>query len=87
MKLPTRVLICSRGAPYSPDLNPIEKIFSVYKAYLKRFDREDWVRRHKLVLGAVTPKKARNFFRKCSVLNVCVYRKKLMLLRFKIRPR
>mmetsp|Transcript_5067 Transcript_5067/g.10687 ORF Transcript_5067/g.10687 Transcript_5067/m.10687 type:complete len:113 (+) Transcript_5067:761-1099(+) len=29
------------GAPYSPDLNPIKKVFSVYKAYLKRFDGED----------------------------------------------
>ena len=42
-------------------------MFSVYKAYLKRFDGEDWVRRHELALGAVTPKKARNFFRKCGV--------------------
>ena len=60
------------GAPYSPDKNPIEKMFSVYKTYLKRYEGDDWVRRHELSLEAVTPKKAKNFFRKCSVPGVQV---------------
>ena len=47
-------------------------MFSVYKAHLKRFDVDDLVRRHELALGAVTPKKARNFFRKCGVPGVSI---------------
>ena len=55
------------GAPYSPDLNPIEKMFSVYKAHLKRHENLEWTERHDLALAAVSPRIARNFFRKCQV--------------------
>ena len=49
-------------AAYSPDLNPIEKMFSVYKATLKRNEELDWLSRHDLALASVTPYKACNFF-------------------------
>ena len=42
-------------APYSPDLNPIEYYFVVYKSYLKRFHNIDWLTAHLDGLGAVTP--------------------------------
>ena len=54
-------------AAYSPDLNPIEKMFSVYKATLKRNEELDWLSRHDLALASVTPYKARKFFKKCGV--------------------
>ena len=58
------------GAPYSPDKNPIEKMFSVYKAYLKRFKGDDWVRRHGHSLEGATAKKARIFIEN-AVSQVC----------------
>ena len=57
-------------APYSPDLNPIEFFFSVYKAGLKRYtymEYINWEQAHLLSLAEVTPVKARNFFRKAQV--------------------
>lgn len=55
-------------APYSPDLNPIEFMFSIYKAYLKRvsFDGLDWYDAHLEALASVTKAKARNLFRHCK---------------------
>jgi hypothetical protein len=57
-------------APYSPDLNPIEFMFSVYKAGLKRyqlFGGYTWWDAHVLALKDVSPKKATNFFNNCGV--------------------
>jgi len=56
-------------APYSPDLNPIEYFFSVYKAYLKREHRrprEEWELVHREALAAVTAGAARRTFAKCD---------------------
>ena len=55
------------SAPYSPDLNPIDKMFSVYKVHLKRHENLERNMRHDLALTAVSPQVARNFFRKCQV--------------------
>jgi hypothetical protein len=63
-------LICT--APYSPDLNPIEFFFSVYKAMLQRYSYQkgySWQTAHRLALRAMTPEKARHFYRKAQVPN------------------
>ncbi len=71
-----RGLIESKGAvliytaPYSPDLNPIEFFFSVYKKALKRMAGDggyDWSVAHLLALKEMTPQKAQNYFRKAKV--------------------
>ena len=57
-------------APYSPDLNPIEYFFSVYKAYLKREHRrprEEWQLVNREALAAVTAGMARRTFAKCDI--------------------
>jgi transposase len=73
-----RQLILSRGAkliftaPYSPDLNPIELFFSVYKAMLQRYSYQkgySWQTAHRLALRAMTPEKARHFYQKAQVPN------------------
>lgn len=58
------------GPPYSPHLNPIEKYFSVYKAYLKRHHLRftlDWEEVHLEALNAVTRDTGINFFRNCQI--------------------
>ena len=54
-------------APYSPDLNPIKKMFSVYKAMMKRNEELDWMSRHVLALNSVTPLIARKEYKKCGI--------------------
>lgn len=56
-------------APYSPDKNPIEFNFSVYKAGLKRYSFRGlrWRDAHDLSLQAVTPEIAVNFYKKAGV--------------------
>ena len=57
-------------APYSPDLNPIEFFFSIYKAGLQRHQPHqgiDWKMAHRMALSEVTPEKARNLFRRAGV--------------------
>ena len=61
------------SAPYSPDLNPIEYMFSIYKAGLKRHtwtQGVNWKEAHYRSLKDVTPVKAENYFRKCGVPGV-----------------
>ena len=56
-------------APYSPDINPIEYFFSVYKAYLKREHnrpKEDLLYVHQEALAAVSSGMARRTFAKCE---------------------
>lgn len=54
-------------APYSPDLNPIEYFFSVYKKCLKRISfGKHWIDAHMEALASVKPEYARNTFRKCG---------------------
>jgi transposase len=70
-----RTLIGSRGAqlvflpPYSPDLNPIEMVFSKIKQLLRSLacrTREALWRGMQSVLDAVTPSDAANCFRHCG---------------------
>ena len=66
-------LIESKGAkiiylpPYSPDLNPIELMFGVYKSALKRFVNEKLSVAHTFGLQAVTRDTANNFFFHCGI--------------------
>lgn len=55
-------------APYSPDLNPIELMFGVYKAALKRHETKSADQAHLIALCSFTPAKARGFFRRCGLL-------------------
>ena len=57
------------SAPYSPDLNPIEKFFSVYKSNLRReyLSGKHWFQVHEEGMSAVTPKSAYNLFAHCGV--------------------
>lgn len=59
--------------PYSPDLNPIEKMFSVYKASLKRHSslgRNDYRAAHLRALRSVSRETARNEYSHCLVPGV-----------------
>ena len=66
-------------APYSPEWNPIEYMFGVYKASLKRMSinyqdpNYDWFYVHYKSLLAVTPETSKNFFKKCEVPKMDVY--------------
>ena len=61
-------LIESKGAkiiylpPYSPDLNPIELMFGIYKQMLKKNYNEKLSVAHTFALQAVTGVTANNFF-------------------------
>ena len=77
MDIQVRYLIEDAGAvllytaPFSPDLNPIEKMFNLYKAYLKKYHIAfgfDWIATHwKALATSVTKDKAIQEFRKCGV--------------------
>lgn len=57
-------------APYSPDLNPIELGFSVYKSNLKQLYEiglVDWYEAHCQAIGAVTRDITIKEFRCCGV--------------------
>jgi transposase len=55
-------------ARYSPDLNPIEYFFRLYKDLLKRNNEErDLMVKHQAALLCVSPSSAANIFRKCFV--------------------
>jgi transposase len=55
-------------ARYSPDLNPIEYFFRLYKDLLKRNIHErDLIVKHQSALLCVSPSSAANIFRKCFV--------------------
>ena len=68
-------LIESAGAyvlytsPYSPDLNPIEYMFKLYKDGLKRYsvNAPHWISAHYAALRTVTPSIARSYFRHCGI--------------------
>ena len=58
------------SAPYSPDLNPIENFFSVYKAYLKKYSTQmkaDWKSVHREGLRRVNRDTGIRYFRKCGI--------------------
>ena len=54
-------------APYSPDLNPIEFYFGMYKRSLMRNFALNWLDAHFLGIYSVTPAHAKAFFRHCGV--------------------
>ena len=57
-------------APYSPDLNPIELGFGVYKKSLKRdyeLESFDWYQAHLNAIGSVSKDICIKEFRKCGV--------------------
>ena len=57
-------------APYSPDLNPIELGFNIYKSNLKRFEttfRSDWFATHMKALNEITRDTCIKEFRRCGV--------------------
>ena len=59
------------SAPYSPDLNPIEIFFSMYKAPLKRIGEgpimTDWTVAHLHALGCVSRDNGIKYFRSCGI--------------------
>ena len=61
-------------APFSPELNPIELMFSTYKAMLKRHYGLDWYAAHYAALEAVTPDKARNDYFHCDIPGAAIFR-------------
>ena len=57
-------------APYSPDLNPIELAFNIYKGQLKRHEREfrfDWYGTHLKALEHIDRDMCIKEFRRCGV--------------------
>ena len=59
-------------APYSPDLNPIEQAFNVYKQYLKRNEvafATDPKSIHEDALNAISRDFCIGEFRRCNVPN------------------
>ena len=69
-----RNLVMNAGAvllylpPYSPDLSPIELMFSSYKKCIMRLGRNhDWWTSHFLALDEIHPHTARNYFRHCHI--------------------
>lgn len=57
-------------APYSPDLNPIELAFNIYKSHLKRLEtafRMDWFGTHMNALNKITRDTCIKEFRRCGV--------------------
>ena len=58
------------STPFSPDLNPIENYFSVYKRYLKRNSEEmrlDYEKVHLGALGTVNREMGIKYFRRCGI--------------------
>ena len=56
--------------PYSPDLNPIELMFGIYKLTLKKYFNEKLSVAHTFALQTVTKRTANNFFFHCGVPGV-----------------
>lgn len=54
-------------APYSPDLNPIEEMFSKYKMMLRRHRNLPLEEAHMAALLSITPANARGYFRNAEV--------------------
>ena len=58
------------SAPFSPDLNPIENYFSVYKRYLKKNSdemRSNYEKVHQEALGIVNREIGIKYFRRCGI--------------------
>ena len=61
------------SAPYSPDLSPIEYLFSVYKSNLKRYSKdyakEEWYELHLQAISEIDEDTALMQFRHCGIPN------------------
>ena len=60
------------SAPFSPDLNPIENYFSVYKRYLKKNCDDmlnDWESVHRRALRCVDRDMGIRYFRRCGIIS------------------
>ena len=59
------------SAPYSPDLSPIEYLFSVYKSNLKRYarhyERNEWYHLHLQAVREIDEAVSINQFRNCGI--------------------
>ena len=58
--------------PYSPELNPIENYFALYKAYLKRNETRmvrDWNEVHMEALQEIDYEKGIHYFKRCGIIN------------------
>ena len=58
------------SAPYSPDLNPIENYFSVYKRYLRKYGAEmerNWEMIHLQAMNQVNRSMGIKYFRRCGI--------------------
>jgi transposase len=56
--------------PFSPDLNPIENYFGIYKAKLKRLNLDfdgDWEWAHFTAMSEINRKHGIKFFRRCGI--------------------
>ena len=61
------------SAAYSPELIPIEAMFSQWKAYLKRHFVEfndSWYEVHQAALGSITPQQGLNYFRHTTLVHL-----------------
>ncbi len=79
------------SSPYSPEIIPIEYMFSQWKAYLKRyqleFTTENWYQVHMDGVSSITPEQGMNYF-KTNTLNYLIdnhpnyppYRRKILEL-------
>ena len=57
-------------APFSPDLNPIENFFSVYKSFLKKHNDEmieNWEAVHLQALASVDREMGIKYYRRCGI--------------------
>ena len=57
-------------APFSPDLNPIENFFSVYKSFLKKHNDEmieNWEAVHLQALASVDRDMGIKYYRRCGI--------------------
>ena len=57
---------------YSPELNPIENYFALYKAYLKRNEMRmvrDWEEVHMEALQEIDYEKGVHYFKRCGIIN------------------
>ena len=57
--------------PYSPELNPIENFFNIYKSYLKRNEERmahNWMEVHMEALQQVDKQMGIKYFRRCKII-------------------
>ena len=61
------------SSPYSPELNPIEFMFSEWKSFLKRNHidfTKNWYNTHLAAINSITPVHGLNFFKKTTLVHL-----------------